>query len=163
MRTRILLAALAVGIMAPLPAAAQAFGNPFVFAGVDSVVPELTLAWDDRITGITRSQFVRQATDAFELGLVSAGLHIAPMGTASTGGKPWVVCTVNVLYDDGLIAYSKRVSYQELMLDQVTTQLGIAERWSDSSVGTVDMDNFDADYYGRDCAEKLELEWRLHN
>ena len=145
--TVLLVAALALSS----PLHAQRTFTHEVFIGVSTVNAEITVDWDERISRTTESQFYSEMDRAFTLGLRRAGVKV------DVTPPNFLSCDINVLYDDGLVAYALGVEYMELVGGRLVIT------WRRSWIGTVGERNLDGADYAQNCVEEFESDWLQAN
>lgn len=128
--------------------------------GIELVAPEVDVTWHEAITEVSRAQFEVSLRDAFELGLLRAGLKLS-----SDDLDHVVLCSIRLLSNEGLVAFSFEVKLSEIVSDSQTSDRYLGETWSRGAVGTVGEENLSehAKTMGTDCAEWFEAEWRRAN
>ena len=125
--------------------------------GVTSVYPRVGVGWDDRITLKTESQYRRQAEDAFDLGLLRAGLRLDPESFKV------LTCKVALLSSEGRVAYAWLLEFQEPVTRVGVQEISYGTTWSLHGVASSGVSNLDGARLGETCAEQFELAWRRAN
>ncbi|MCH7532960.1 MAG: hypothetical protein IIB36_14550 [Gemmatimonadetes bacterium] len=130
-------------------------------AGISAVDPKLLVTWDAQITanGGRESQYTMNVMDAFELGLLRAGVTVS-------GDGRFLRCSVQLQYREistssSIVAYSVSTNLHELI--GAPEQMQWAITWDVNALGTVGIDELDGASVGRWCAETFELDWRRAN
>jgi hypothetical protein len=129
-----------------------------VLQGVDSVAALVLVTWGAQNSPITGTQYENQLRDAFELGLLRAGLRLEATGVPDGV----ILCTV-VAVGSPTIGYAVSVEFKEPVFDEDTFERRIATTWSYMQAMAGGQQSIDGGEEGTWCAEQFEIEWRKAN
>jgi hypothetical protein len=129
-----------------------------ILRGISEVDAQVLITWDDDITtsgGPTKAM----ASDAVRLPLL-VGLGRSGI-TVAAEAPNYLTCELTLLYDDGRVVYSRRVSFDERVYTPRVEGMSWATVWTSAAVGVVGRNNLvdalkDA---GEECANLFLVQW----
>jgi len=125
--------------------------------GLTTVDAVVNVTWDERISGMSESNFTRQLEDAFRLGVMRTGVRL------DQSAPNYLQCSIVLQFNTRgtTIAAAYEVRLREFVTYKGQRQMAVT--WSKLGVYIVGGSNLDPEYDGRECAETFELAWRSAN